>query len=77
MTFEKDLERMEEIAAKLRAGNTSLEESLTLFEEGMKLSANLEKNLETAKRKVKKILSDSDGAIREEDFSDVPKDTIH
>jgi len=76
MTFEKDLERMEEIAAKLREGNTSLEDSLTLFEEGMKLSANLEKNLEKAKRKVKKILSDSDGAIREEDFSDVPKDEI-
>jgi exodeoxyribonuclease VII small subunit len=37
---------------------TSLEESLSLFEEGMRLSKALEKTLSEAKRKVEVILSE-------------------
>lgn len=72
MKFEDNLKRMEEIAALLRDNNTSLEESLTLFEEGMKLSKKLENGLEEAKRKIEivKMKSDNDDEIEIEGMID-------
>jgi exodeoxyribonuclease VII small subunit len=60
MKFEDNLKRMEEIAALLRDSNTSLEESLALFEEGMKLSKKLESGLEAAKRKIEIVKMNND-----------------
>lgn len=45
MSFETDISRIEEIAQKLNASDTSLEESIALFEEGMRLAKALEKPL--------------------------------
>ncbi|WP_320127427.1 exodeoxyribonuclease VII small subunit [uncultured Sphaerochaeta sp.] len=59
MSFESDVSRIEEIARKLNASDTSLEESLTLFEEGMDLSRKLEKSLSEAKRKVEIVLGEN------------------
>lgn len=69
MKFEENLKRMEEIAALLRNNNTSLEESLTLFEEGMDLSKQLENGLEKAKRKIEtvKMKNDNEIEINEEE----------
>ncbi|MGH0053064.1 MAG: exodeoxyribonuclease VII small subunit [Sphaerochaetaceae bacterium] len=58
MSFETDVSRIEEIAQKLNNPETSLEESLALFEEGMRLSKALEKTLSEAKRKVEIILGE-------------------
>ncbi len=58
MSFEKDVSRIEEIAQKLNGSDTTLEESLALFEEGMLLTKALEKTLTEAKRKVEVILSE-------------------
>lgn len=44
--FEEALKRLEEIAGILEKGDTSLDETLSLFEEGMKLSAFCQKNLQ-------------------------------
>lgn len=63
MKFEDNLKRMEEIAALLRNSNTSLEESLKLFEEGMFLSKKLESGLEEAKRKIETVKMKNDGEI--------------
>lgn len=63
MKFEDNLKRMEEIAALLRNSNTSLEESLKLFEEGMFLSKKLESGLEAAKRKIETVKMKNDGEI--------------
>lgn len=63
MKFEENLKRMEEIAALLRNNNTSLEESLTLFEEGMDLSKQLENGLEKAKRKIETVKMKNDNEI--------------
>jgi exodeoxyribonuclease VII small subunit len=63
MNFEDNLKRMEEIAALLRNSNTSLEESLKLFEEGMDLSKKLESGLEQAKRKIEKVKMKNDNEI--------------
>ena len=50
--FEQRLERLEKLADKLRAGNIPLEDAVSLFEEGMKLSRSLEKDLSKIERRV-------------------------
>lgn len=56
--FETAMKRLEEIVSKMEAGDLPLEESLRLFEEGIKLSRSLNKTLEEAERKVEILLSD-------------------
>lgn len=51
--FEKNLERLEDIVKKLEDGRCSLDESIKLFEEGIKLSGDCNKTLENAKQKIK------------------------
>ena len=58
MSFETEVSRIEEIAQKLNASDTSLEESLALFEEGMFLSKKLEKTLSEANSRVEVVLGD-------------------
>ena len=50
--FEQRLERLESLAEKLREGNIPLEEAVAIFEEGMKLSKSLEKDLARVERRV-------------------------
>lgn len=69
MDFEKKLTRLEEIVAKMEAGDLPLEDSLKFFEEGVKLSQECNKQLAQAEQKVKVLLSiDSNGAATTEDF---------
>lgn len=51
-TYEEALARLEEVVELLEKGNTTLEESLKLFEEGTKLSSYCYKTLNTAQQKV-------------------------
>ncbi len=50
--FEQRLERLEQLAEKLRDGKIPLEDAVSLFEEGMKLSKSLEKDLSRVERRV-------------------------
>jgi len=52
MTFEAALERLEEIVSKLERGDCTLDESLTLFEEGSRLRTLCAERLQTAADKV-------------------------
>ncbi|MCH3908191.1 MAG: exodeoxyribonuclease VII small subunit [Sphaerochaeta sp.] len=52
MAFATDLKRVEEITEKLNGQGVDLEESVKLYEEGIKLVKSLEKQLDDAKRKV-------------------------
>lgn len=65
-SFEEELKRLEEIVAYLESGNVSLEEALTVFQEGMMLSHSLEHTLLDAKETVIKIV-EADG--KETDWS--------
>jgi len=60
-SFEERLERLEKIAEKLREGKISLEEAVSLFEEGMKLARSLEKDLSRVERKVEILTREPDG----------------
>ena len=50
--FEKSLSSLEKIVEQLEKGDISLEESISLFEEGMKNSLDCKKALENAKTKI-------------------------
>jgi exodeoxyribonuclease VII small subunit len=54
--FEECLQRLENIVQELEKGDAPLEKSLTLFEEGMQLSAACRKELEQAEGKVEILL---------------------
>lgn len=68
LTFEKGLERLEEIVQELERGDLPLERSLELFEEGMKLSGNCRKQLEEAENKVELLVKKA-GKIVAEPFA--------
>ena len=65
--FEECLERLEKIVKELEKGEVPLEKSLTLFEEGMQLSATCRKQLEDAEGKVE-ILLKQNGKFQTEPF---------
>ena len=67
ISFEKAMERLEEIVDCLESGNCQLEDSLTLFEEGIKLVKLCNKKLEIVEDSIKK-LANIDGEMVEEDF---------
>jgi len=65
--FEECIQRLENIVQELEQGEVPLEKSLTLFEEGMQLSASCRKGLEEAEGKVE-ILLKQNGKIQAEPF---------
>lgn len=54
LTYEEAYEKLEEILMKLESKNTSLDESLSLYEEGIKLFKHCNKLLEDAELKISK-----------------------
>ena len=56
-TFEEKLERLETLSEKIRDGNMPLDEAVALFEEGIKLSKQLEKELSKVERKVEILVN--------------------
>lgn len=69
MEFEKKLSRLEQIVHKMEKGDMALEESLKLFEEGVKLSRECQGQLTQAEAKVKQLVSfDGEGKPVLKDF---------
>lgn len=69
MDFEKKLTRLEEIVHKMERGELALEESLKLFEEGVKLSRDCHSQLTKAEAQVKKLVGfDESGKAITENF---------
>ena len=67
--FEKELKRLEEIVALLEKGDSPLDESIKLFEEGIAKAADMKKSLEEAKRKIE-IISKKSGLFTTEKFGE-------
>lgn len=65
--FEESLQRLEKVVAELEKGDISLEKSLGLFEEGIRLSHACRKELEEAEGKVE-ILLKQNGKLQAEPF---------
>ena len=68
LTFEESMNRLDEIVRLLENGETTLEESVALFEEGTKLAAKCTSLLDNAELKVTKLMQGPDGAPVEQEF---------
>ena len=66
--FEEAFKRLDEIVTMLESGDLSLEESMTLFEEGITLTKTCKTRLEAAEQKIQLLLKDSDGNLTLEDI---------
>lgn len=60
-TFETSLADLEKIVRRLEDGDLSLEESLKLFEDGVKLSRECQERLNRAERRIEVLIRDEDG----------------
>jgi exodeoxyribonuclease VII small subunit len=61
-SFETALSRLSDIVERLEGGELPLEESLKLFEEGVRLARTAEARLDAAEKRVEELLSiDADG----------------
>lgn len=67
-SFEKALSELEGIVEKLEKGGLALNESLALFEKGVKLARFLREELEKAEKKIDILLKDEKGNIKREAF---------
>lgn len=59
MKFEEAMKELEETVKKLESGETTLDESMELFEKGVGLSRVCQKLLEEAQLKVTKLISEN------------------
>lgn len=66
--FEEALARLEAIVAELERGELPLEDSMRIFEEGIKLSKVCLKMLDDAERRVEILVKDKDGRKRTRPF---------
>ena len=66
--FERLLARLEEIVRKLENTNLSLDEAMRLFEEGVALSRDCQKQLEQAEGRVEILIKKAGGEVAVEPF---------
>ncbi|MBU4491675.1 MAG: exodeoxyribonuclease VII small subunit [Euryarchaeota archaeon] len=67
MSFEESLVELEGIVDKLEKGQLSLDESLVLFEKGIKLVRECNTKLKSARQKVEQLIEEN-GGLRTEPF---------
>ena len=61
-TFESLLDELEKIVNQLEDGDLPLEQSLKLFEDGVKLSRECRDRLAKAERRIEILMKDADGS---------------
>ena len=67
LKFEEALSRLGEVVRVLENGEASLDESIKLFEEGIKLSKQCTNLLESAEQKVRFLQQENIGEIQNEE----------
>ncbi len=70
MKFEDALKKLEKIVQELENGDLPLDEALTKYEEGIRLSKGCAKKLEAARKKVEILLKAEDGSFELKDFDE-------
>ena len=66
--FEKSLARLEEVVRRLESPQLSLDEAMKLFEEGVELSRECQKQLEEAEGRVEILRKKAGGHVVAEPF---------
>ena len=67
-TFVENLTELEVIAQKMEKGDLSLDEAISEFEKGIKLSKDCTKKLEDAEKRINILIKNEDGELVEEKF---------
>ncbi len=65
-SFEKNLQKLELIVEKLESGEIGLEESVKLYEEGMKIKKICDNKLKDIEMQIKKIMIEDNKVIKED-----------
>ena len=65
--FEEQMENLEKIVSELEKGDLNLDDSITKFEEGIKISKECNKILQEAEKKITMLVNEN-GEIKEENF---------
>jgi exodeoxyribonuclease VII small subunit len=60
-TFEASLGELEAVVRQLENGDLPLDESLSVFEDGVKLSRECRERLASAERRIEVLMKDNDG----------------
>ena len=63
--FEEQLTALEAVVERLERGELSLDESVDLFEEGVRLSNACKKDLDSAEGRIQALTEESDGEVRD------------
>lgn len=69
-SLEKNLKRLEEILQILESGENDIEESIGLFEEGLRISTECQHHLQELEKRVKILVEKDDGTTQEKEFSE-------
>ena len=64
--FESNLKKLETIVDKLESGEIGLEESVKLYEEGMKIKKICDKKLQDIEMQIKKIRIENNKVVKED-----------
>lgn len=70
INFEEAMARLEKITQELAREGITLEESLSLYEEGVALARECNQRLEDTERRIKILQVSDSGEITEEEFSE-------
>jgi exodeoxyribonuclease VII small subunit len=62
--FERAMEQLETIVAKLESGDVPLEQAIELFQEGMRLSRICSQKLESVERKIEMLLEEDGQTVK-------------
>jgi exodeoxyribonuclease VII small subunit len=65
--FEQAIEQVEGIIEQIESGQIGLEESITRYEQGMKLIQHCRAILDRAETKIRQLTVDEDGKLKEAD----------
>ncbi len=66
-SFEEQMENLEKIVGELEKGDLNLDDSVTKFEEGIKISKECNKILQEAEKKITMLVNEN-GETKEENF---------
>ena len=73
-SFEEQMMELESVVERLEHGDLSLEDSVRLFEQGMRLTAACRKELDVADGRLQLLVERSDGSRKAVDLT-VPEET--